>query len=102
MQSLFTWLLTTFVIAPAEAEINARLQKAGAPAAIIRDVQVCVTTATPILVERAGSDWIWGVRTVIGVATGYSDAKQVLSDIVPICRPTMEAVKPFLQDGNKS
>jgi hypothetical protein len=96
IQDLFAWLLATFVIGPAQAEFATSMDAAQAPAAIVRQVQGCVVSATPVLVARATSDIWWGVTTTISVAAGLTDAKAVLAETSPACAEAVVAVRPFL------
>ena len=102
LTDLFHWLLATFLFQPIQAEIDAKLAAAQAPRAVVEQVRSCVATATPQLVDKASGDWFWGATTVISVATGISDPMQVLSTEVPTCRPAIDAVRPFLQEGGRA
>ncbi len=98
LQDIFGWLLATFVIGPIQAEISTRMQVTQAPAAIVRQMQGCVTTATPVLVRRATDDPWWGVTTTISVAVGMTDAKTVLAETSPACAAAVTALRSFLTD----
>jgi hypothetical protein len=97
MNDLFHWLLATFVLTPFQAEIDRKLEAANASRATIEQVQTCMTAAAPALTERATADWVWGARTIIGVATGLNRPEQVLADEIPACRPAIESIRPLLQ-----
>jgi hypothetical protein len=99
VQELFHWLLMTFVLEPIQAEIDTTLRAANAAPAIIQQAQACVTEAAPALVRRAGDDWVWGARTMIGVATGLTEPTAVVAEASPGCRAAMQAVRPLL-DGD--
>ncbi len=96
LQDLFAWLLATFVIGPVQADLATRMQDAQAPAVIVQQVQGCVVSATPALINRAASDIWWGLTTTIGVAAGRTDAKSVLAETSPTCAEAVAAVRPFL------
>lgn len=96
IQDIFAWLLATFVIGPVQTELANRMQAAQAPAAIVQQVQSCVVSAAPVLVERAADDVWWGVSTVISVAAGLTDAKTLLAETSPKCASAVSAVRPFL------
>jgi type III secretory pathway component EscT len=96
IQDIFSWLLATFVIGPVQAEFATRMQAAQAPAAIVQQVQGCLVSATPILINRATSDMVWGITTTISVAAGLTDAKTVLAGTSPECAAAVSAVRPFL------
>jgi hypothetical protein len=97
IHDLFAWLLATFVIGPVQAEFTSRMQAAQAPAAIVAQVQACVASAGPALIDRATGDPWWGITTTISVATGLSDAKAVLGATSPDCAAAVAAVRPFLE-----
>lgn len=97
INSSFAWLLATFVLAPMQAEIGDKLKAAKASPAVISEMQSCLATAKPVLLARAGNDWWWGIATVTGVATGYSDPKALLVAAVPACKPAVDAARPLLQ-----
>lgn len=96
IHDLFAWLLATFVIGPVQAEFATRMQAAQAPAAIVSQVQACVTSGTPALVARATNDPFWGITTTISVVAGLTDAKTVLAEASPGCAAAVAAVRPFL------
>jgi hypothetical protein len=98
INDLFHWLLATFVLSPLQAEIDAKLEAANAPRAIVEQVQTCMADATPHLVEKANGDWIWTASTVISVATGLRQPIRILSDEAPACRPAIEAIRPQLRE----
>ena len=96
LQDLFAWLLATFVIGPVQAEFATKMQAVQAPAAIVQQIQGCVVSATPALINRATSDIWWGVTTTISVAAGLADATAVLAETSPACSAALAAVRPFL------
>lgn len=96
IHDLFTWLLMTFVIGPVQAEIASKIQSAEAPAAIVQQLQACVTDGTPKLVDRATNDPWWGITTTISVATGMTSAEATLAEASPECAAAISAVRPFL------
>jgi hypothetical protein len=97
ISDLLHWLLATFVVTPLQAEIDARLQAANASQAVIQQVRTCIADAKPHLVEKATGDWFWTTTTVISVATGLTQAEQVLADNVPNCRTAVDAIRPLRQ-----
>jgi hypothetical protein len=99
LTDIFHWVLATFLFTPLQAELDQRMQAAQAPRAAIEHMQTCVAAATPVLIGRATSDWVWGATTVIGLATGLSDPKQLLAGQVPACRPAIQALRPVGQAG---
>ncbi len=97
IHDIFAWLLATFVIGPVQAEFASKMQAAQAPAAIVQQVQGCVVSATPILINRATSDILWGITTTISVVAGLTDPKAVLAETSPDCAAAVTAVRPFLE-----
>lgn len=95
IQDFFAWLIATFVLAPIQAEIASKLQAAGAAPAIIRQAEACVSTAAPVLAERAGRDWVWAASTAIGAAVGVTDPKSVLVEASPACAAPVAALRPL-------
>jgi hypothetical protein len=98
IHDLFTWLLATFVMGPAQAEFAEMMQAARAPDAIMQQVQACAAGGTPILVERAMNDPWWAITTTISVTAGLTDPQSILAEASPECAAAILAVKPFLGD----
>jgi len=96
IQDIFSWLLTLFVIGPLQAEFEDKLQVATVPPTILQDVQSCIATGAPALIERATNDIWWGVDTTVRVVIGFANAHDVLASATPECGAAMSAVKPFL------
>ena len=96
LQDFFTWLLATFVIAPVQAEFESALRGIEVPAAIVQQVQGCVTDGAPALVARAVENPWWGLTTGLGVAIGMTDATTVLAGSSPTCAAALAAVTPLL------
>jgi hypothetical protein len=96
IHDLFTWLLATFVMGPAQAEFAEMMQATKAPAAVVQQVQACAAGGTPILVERAMNDPWWAITTTIGVTAGLADPQTVLAEASPECAAAIAAVRPFL------
>jgi hypothetical protein len=95
-ESFVAWLLATFVLAPLQSEIDARLAAAQVPPLAVERMRSCVAAAPPVLARRAGEDWIWAASTITRAATGLVEPKDVLASEVPVCRPAVEAIRPFL------
>lgn len=89
-------LVAFFIVDPFKAELNQKLAAVHAPAEIVREVQRCATSATPILLERAMSDWWWAGTTAISVSIGMITPEQVLVEAAPACGPAVRAAQPFL------
>lgn len=97
LRDLFFSLLSTFVIEPYLAEINAQLDGATAPAIVAEQLQSCAEIVGPILAERASGDLWWGTTTVVGVAIGMTDPKTVIAEADPLCATAIETVRPYLE-----
>ena len=97
LHALFSWLLATFVIAPLQAEFTQRLQAVEAPAAIVAQVQACMTDGTPALVSRATENPVWGITTTASVALGLADAQSLLAEASPECAEALKTVRPFFE-----
>jgi hypothetical protein len=89
-------LVSMFVIEPFEAEIGAKLKAAAAPQAIVAELRGCAGTATPILVDKVFADPVWGITSLVGVATGMMDAQKLVAEAVPACGPVLTRLRPFL------
>ena len=94
---LIAWTLATFVITPLQAELENRLQSAQASAALVQQVQACLTGGTATLIERSADEPWWAIRTVVGVSVGLTDAQSVLAGTSPECATAMSALTPLLQ-----
>jgi hypothetical protein len=93
VDTLFHWLLATFLFNPIQAQIEERLRTAGAPIQVVEQVRSCATTAAPAFVRKASDDWVWGATTVIRVASGMTDPLDVVAAELPPCRAAIEAIR---------
>jgi hypothetical protein len=93
------WLLTSFVVEPAMAEVQGRLEAVQAPHALVQQVRACAATAPAALAEKASSDLLWAVRTIGGVALGATDATSVIAGATPGCAAAVTAIRPLLGRG---
>lgn len=96
LRDLFLSLLSSFVIEPFLADLDAQLKTAHAPQAIIAQVQACAAAAPSALAERAAADPWWGISTVVGVAIGTTAADAVIAGAAPDCAAAVTAVRPFI------
>jgi hypothetical protein len=90
---LIAFLVATFLVAPLQSTIEARLADARAPAAIVAQVEPCVTAALPALVERASAEPWWAVRTAFGAWIGTTSPEAVLRQAAPECGPVLNAAR---------
>ena len=93
IESVFHWLLAMFIFTPVQAQIEERMRTAQVSSAVVEQVRTCVTGASPALVDRAANDWVWGAKTVVGVAIGTTDPLDVLSAQTPACKDAVAAVR---------
>jgi hypothetical protein len=98
-ESLIAWLVATFLIGPFQSEMQARLESARAPAAVVQQVTACAAAATPVLLQRAGADPWWAVTTAFGAWIGTTAPETVLRDSAPSCAAALAEARPFLQRG---
>lgn len=98
LHDFFAWLLATFVVAPLQAELAGKLEAVEAPAAIIQQVQACITGGTPALITRATENPVWGLTTTASVALGLADAQSILAEASPECAEAVKAVSPFFAE----
>ncbi len=96
MQDLLAALISFFLIQPLEEKMAEKLDAARAPRAVIAQVADCARAATPVVVERATSDPWWAVSTIVQVWTGTAKPETILAATAPVCRPAIEAARPFL------
>ncbi|GJE43856.1 hypothetical protein [Methylobacterium soli] len=95
MQDLIAALISFFLIEPLQAEIAEKLKGARAPQAILNDVATCAQAARPVIVDRATSDPWWAVSSIAQVWIGTTRPEVILADVAPVCRPALEAARPF-------
>ena len=93
---LLAFLVSIFLLQPLQAEMTSRLAEGRAPAAVVLQVTECAAAAAPRLVERAGADPWWAIRTAFGAWIGTTRPEAVLADAAPGCGPAMQAARPFL------
>lgn len=84
MTDLLTYMFTTFVFPPLQAELAERLtalpsQEVAAAAGN------CLRTAGPLLIERAQNEWGWVLANVIGINLGLMETTQVISGLSADC-----------------
>lgn len=90
------FLVATFLLSPLQATMEETLAAAGAPAAIVRQVEGCATGALPALAERAVAEPVWALRTAFGAWIGTTSPEAVLREASPECRTALAAARPFL------
>jgi hypothetical protein len=93
---LLAVLVATVRLGPVQAQGTAQLAEGRAPAAGVLQVTECAAAAAPRLVERAGADPWWAIRTAFGAWIGTTRPEAVLADAAPGCGPAMQAARPFL------
>jgi hypothetical protein len=95
MQEFIAALISFFLLEPLQAEVAEKLKAARAPQAIVNDLANCVQAARPAIVDRATSDPWWAVSSVAQVWIGNAKPEILLADAAPVCRPALEAARPF-------
>jgi hypothetical protein len=92
---LLAFLVATFLLGPLQSQMADQLAAARAPAAVVRQVTDCATTATPRLIERAAGDPWWAVSTAFGAWIGTIRPEAVLGETTPGCAQAMQAARPY-------
>jgi hypothetical protein len=93
---LIAFLVATFLVGPLQSTLVGQLADGRAPAAVVQQVEACATAALPALVERAGHEPWWAMRTAFGAWIGTTSPVAVLTGAAPACGPAMAAARPFL------
>lgn len=84
MTELLTYLFTTFVLSPLQAELAEKLSSLPSQE-MAAAAGNCLRTAGPLLLERAQNEWGWVLANVIGVNIGLMDPAQVISGLSADC-----------------
>lgn len=96
MQDIVAALAAFFIVDPLKAELAEKLAAARVPQALVGELTSCATAATPVVVERLGSDPLWAAGAVIRVWAGLAPPETVLAEAAPACRPALERARPYL------
>lgn len=99
MHDIILALVSFFLVEPFQADMRERIGAANVPTEVVQQVTECGQIATPILADRVMSDPWWGITSVAWVWVGASSADAVLAEAVPACEPALQAVRPYLTDG---
>ena len=83
----FAWIFAVFVIDPIQAEVVSRLEQVQAPVAVVSQVNACLATTGPVLLDRAANDVWWAGSTVVSLATGFTTPAELLDAANPACGP---------------
>lgn len=97
LSDIAAWFITMAVLNPVQAEVQTRLDQVNASAQTATQVQQCITTHTPRLIERAGNDPSWAIKTAIGVSVGWTSPATLLDATDPNCA----ALAALLQSGEQ-
>lgn len=101
LREIIIWLWSSFIIDPALAEFQARTGAARLPSLAMEQIQNCGAKAPVVLADRVATDPWWAVRTVIGVATGATDGRDILARMTPDCAAAVALAWPdTLQGGS--
>lgn len=82
---LAAWLITAFVLPPVQAELRQQLEGANASVQMVQQVQQCVASQGPRLIERATGEPAWAVSTAIRVSIGWTSPVALLDRTDPNC-----------------
>ncbi|MBT9369404.1 hypothetical protein [Rhizobium sp. CSW-27] len=82
---LAAWLITAFVLTPVQAELRQELEQANASVQMVQQVQQCVASQGPRLIERAAGEPAWAVSTAIRVSVGWTSPVALLDRTDPNC-----------------
>lgn len=99
INDLIAFLVVTFLVGPLKSEVMERLDATRAPQQVVQDITACVSSATPVLVQRAAGDPWWALSTSLGVWTGNTSAEMVLREATPGCEAALRAARPFVRGG---
>jgi hypothetical protein len=84
MTELLTYLFTTFVLSPLQAELAEKLSALPSQE-LASAAGSCLRTAGPLLLERAQNEWGWVLANVIGVNVGLIEPTQVIEGLSADC-----------------
>ncbi|WP_165217995.1 hypothetical protein [Affinirhizobium pseudoryzae] len=97
LSDIAAWFITMAVLNPVQAEVQTRLDQVNASAQAATQVQQCITTQAPLLIERAANEPSWAIKTVIGVSVGWTSPVTLLDVQDPNCA----ALAALLQSGEQ-
>ncbi len=97
MSELIAALVAFLIVDPLKAELAEKLGAARVPQTIVREVVACAQDATPVVVQRLGSDPLWAAGAVIRVWAGLAPPETVLGEAAPACRPALDRARPYLE-----
>lgn len=98
MTDLIAYLFTAFVYAPLQAEIMENLGSLPS-AELVASARNCLTTAGPVLLEKAQNEWGWVAVNLIGINVGLMEPVQVLSGLSAECEAVVSAIGEQEQEG---
>lgn len=81
------WIFAIFVVDPIQAEVVTRLEQVKAPVAVVSQVNACLASTGPALLDRAANDFWWAGSTVVSLTTGFSTPAELLDAANPACGP---------------
>lgn len=80
-------LFAAFVVEPVQADIQQRLEEAGASVEVVSQATDCLSTTGPLLINRASGDLWWAGTTIVNVAIGWQSPAELLDAANPACTP---------------
>ena len=96
LQDLIATLVSVLLLQPLEAEVKEKLEGARVPQAVVTEVLSCARAAAPIVVQRAASDPVWAMSSVVRVWLGTARPEALLLEAAPGCGPAVAGARPFL------
>jgi len=87
-------VLNLLVVEPLTKQVQDRLTAAGASRETLDWIAECGRTAPPLVAERALSEPVWAVETVIKVWLGSASAESVLAELSPSCSTQTSRPRP--------
>jgi hypothetical protein len=84
MTDLLTYIFTTFVFSPLQAELAEKLSALPSQELAVAAGN-CLWTAGPLLLDRAQNEWGWVAANVIGINLGLMESTQVISGLSADC-----------------
>ena len=97
LHEIMLWMIGLLIVDPLQAEISERLSKVRAPQALIAEVRICAEASLPRLAERASSEPVWVITTLLNVWTGSVAAEDALGDASPQCEAAIRSARAFLE-----
>ncbi|MCO5732030.1 hypothetical protein [Rhizobium sp. SSA_523] len=99
LSEIAAWFITIAVLNPVQAEVNSRLEAMNASAQAVTQVQQCISTQGPRLINQAAEQPGWAVATAIGVTVGWTSPMSLLDTADPNCAAMAALLGENAQEG---